>query len=100
MRGDALPEVAPQFDGRDFAPAQPAGEVGDIGKGSYSFGHVVAYIAYTIPRRHYTMFPTSAVIGVLMGLVLGYVIIVALRDQGFDTYTLSLIHISEPTRPY
>ena len=45
-----------------------AAEVGDLGKGNYSFGHAVAYVAYTIPRRAYTMFPTSAVIGALMGL--------------------------------
>ncbi|MEO8364765.1 MAG: LPS export ABC transporter permease LptG [Pseudoxanthomonas sp.] len=45
-----------------------AGQVNDLGKGSYSFGHAVAYVAYTIPRRAYTLFPTSAVIGVLMGL--------------------------------
>lgn len=45
-----------------------ASEVRDIGKGSYSFGHAIAYMAYTVPRRAYTLFPTAAVIGTLMGL--------------------------------
>ncbi|KTF41247.1 LPS export ABC transporter permease LptG [Xanthomonas translucens] len=43
-------------------------EFKDIGKGSYSLGHAVAFVAYTVPRRAYTLFPTGAVIGVLMGL--------------------------------
>ncbi|HBK45355.1 MAG TPA: LPS export ABC transporter permease LptG [Xanthomonadaceae bacterium] len=43
-------------------------EAKDIGQGSYSFGHAVAYVAYTVPRRAYTLFPTAAVIGALMGL--------------------------------
>ncbi|HST45240.1 MAG TPA: LPS export ABC transporter permease LptG [Luteimonas sp.] len=43
-------------------------EIGDIGDGNYGFLNVVTYIAYTLPRRAYTMFPTAAVIGALMGL--------------------------------
>ncbi|PTA85927.1 LPS export ABC transporter permease LptG, partial [Kosakonia sp. H7A] len=43
-------------------------EAKDIGQGSYSFGHAIAYVAYTVPRRAYTLFPTAAVIGALMGL--------------------------------
>ncbi len=35
----------------------------------------------------------GAAVGVLMGLVLGYVIIIALRDQGFDTYTIPVGNI-------
>lgn len=45
-----------------------SGEFKDVGKGSYTFGHAVAWVAYTVPRRAYTMFPTAAVIGALMGL--------------------------------
>lgn len=45
-----------------------SGEIKDVGTGSYSFGHAVAYVAYTVPRRAYTLFPTAAVIGALMGL--------------------------------
>jgi len=43
-------------------------EVSDIGKGSYDFPKAVAYMAYTVPRRAYTLFPTAAVIGALMAL--------------------------------
>ena len=43
-------------------------EISDIGKGDYGFGKAVAHVAYTAPRRAYTLFPTSAVIGALMGL--------------------------------
>jgi len=43
-------------------------EFSDIGKGSYGFSQAVAYMAYTVPRRAYTLFPTSAVIGALMAL--------------------------------
>ncbi|KAB7765513.1 LPS export ABC transporter permease LptG [Xanthomonas maliensis] len=45
-----------------------ASEAKSIGQGNYSFGHAVAYVAYTVPRRAYTLFPTAAVIGALMGL--------------------------------
>ncbi|TZF91254.1 LPS export ABC transporter permease LptG [Cognatilysobacter lacus] len=44
------------------------GEMGDVGKGAYGFGKAVAHVAYTAPRRAYTLFPTAAVIGALMGL--------------------------------
>ena len=43
-------------------------ELSDVGKGSYSFGGALTNVLYTVPRRAYTMFPTAAVIGVLMGL--------------------------------
>jgi hypothetical protein len=69
-----------------------ATEVGDLGKGSYTFGHAVAYVAYTVPRRAYTMFPTSAVIGALMGL--GQLAtsseLIALRAVGLSRRRLSV----------
>ena len=43
-------------------------EMGDMGKGDYGFPQALAYVAYTAPRRAYTLFPTAAVIGALMGL--------------------------------
>jgi lipopolysaccharide export system permease protein len=43
-------------------------EIDDIGKGDYGLLEAVTYIAYTMPRRAYMMFPTAAVIGSLMGL--------------------------------
>ncbi|KRG79466.1 membrane protein [Stenotrophomonas ginsengisoli] len=45
-----------------------SGEFEQIGKGSYTMSHAVAWVAYTIPRRAYTLFPMAAVIGSLMGL--------------------------------
>ena len=44
------------------------GELSDIGTGDYGFVQALTHIAYTVPRRAYTLFPTSAVIGALMGL--------------------------------
>ncbi|GGK13158.1 LPS export ABC transporter permease LptG [Luteimonas terricola] len=43
-------------------------EIDDMGEGEYGFVSVLTYVAYTLPRRAYTMFPTAAVIGTLMGL--------------------------------
>jgi lipopolysaccharide export system permease protein len=45
-----------------------SGEAKNIGVGSYTFGHALAWTAYTVPRRAYTLFPMAAVIGALMGL--------------------------------
>lgn len=43
-------------------------EVGDVGKGHYTFARAVVHVAYSAPRRAYTLFPTAAVIGSLMSL--------------------------------
>ncbi len=43
-------------------------EIDDMGQGNYGFVSVLTYIVYSLPRRAYTMFPTAAVIGSLMGL--------------------------------
>jgi lipopolysaccharide export system permease protein len=45
-----------------------AGELSDLGQGRYGFVEALVYVLYTLPRRAYTMFPTAAVIGSLMGL--------------------------------
>jgi putative ABC transport system permease protein len=37
----------------------------------------------------------GAAVGVVMGLVLGYVVIVSLRDQGFTTYSVPVVNIVE-----
>lgn len=67
-------------------------ELNDLGKGSYSFGHAVAFVAYTIPRRAYTMFPTAAVIGAVMGLgqLAASSELIALRAVGLSRRRLSL----------
>ncbi len=45
-----------------------AGEIGDIGKGGYTLNHAIVATGLTIPWRAYNLFPTSAVIGSLLGL--------------------------------
>ncbi|MEO6365341.1 MAG: LPS export ABC transporter permease LptG [Luteimonas sp.] len=45
-----------------------AGELADLGKGRYHINHALVSVALSVPRRAYTLFPTSAVIGALMGL--------------------------------
>ena len=45
-----------------------SGELKHIGTGSYSVGHAISWVAYTLPRRAYTSFPMAAVIGSLLGL--------------------------------
>lgn len=43
-------------------------ELRSVGQGNYTFFNALTYVAHTLPRRMYTMFPTAAVIGSLMGL--------------------------------
>ena len=45
-----------------------AGQLGDLGKGSFDFPTALVVVAYGAPRRAYTIFPYAAVIGSLMGL--------------------------------
>ena len=45
-----------------------AGELDELGEGSYSAGGALLYVLYTLPRRAYELFPTAAVIGALLGL--------------------------------
>lgn len=69
-------------------------ELGNVGKidKRYSFGHALAFVAYTVPRRAYTMFPTAAVIGALMGLgqLAASSELTALRALGLSRRRLSL----------
>ena len=53
--------------GLDLVQSMLIGELGDIG-GRYDFVHALIYTLYTAPRRAYTLFPTAAVVGALMGL--------------------------------
>jgi len=43
-------------------------ELDEIGEGGYTLSHAVLYTAYTVPRRAYELFPTSALIGCVLGL--------------------------------
>lgn len=54
--------------GMDFVVSGLLGEIGDIGKGDYTFATALVDVIYTVPRRAYQLFPTAAVIGTLMGL--------------------------------
>ncbi|MFA7487605.1 MAG: LPS export ABC transporter permease LptG [Lysobacteraceae bacterium] len=44
------------------------GELTEVGEGDYGFVHTLLYTVYTLPRRAYTLFPTAAVIGALLGM--------------------------------
>lgn len=67
-------------------------EIGDIGKGRYGVFQAITYIAYSVPRRAYTMFPTVAVIGALMGLgqLAASSELTALRAAGLSRRRISL----------
>jgi lipopolysaccharide export system permease protein len=69
-----------------------AGEAKDIGTGEYGFAQAVAHVALTLPRRAYTLFPTAAVIGALMGLgqLAASSELTALRAVGLSRRRLSL----------
>lgn len=54
--------------GLDLVQSLLLSEVKDIGQGQYGFVEALTYVAYTAPRRAYTLFPTAAVVGTLMGL--------------------------------
>lgn len=43
-------------------------ELSDVGTGDYGFLAALTNIAFSVPRRAYVLFPTAAVIGVLIGL--------------------------------
>lgn len=67
-------------------------EIGDIGKGNYSAFNAITYVAYRVPRSVYTLFPTSAVIGALMGLgqLAASSELTALRASGLSRRRLSV----------
>lgn len=43
-------------------------ELGDVGKGRYSAIHALGYVALTLPRRAYDLFPVATVVGALLGI--------------------------------
>jgi lipopolysaccharide export system permease protein len=67
-------------------------EFSDIGKGNYRFTSALANVIYTVPRRAYTLFPTAAVIGALMGLgqLAASSELTALRALGLSRRRLSI----------
>src|SRR5690606_20895476 len=69
-----------------------SGQLGDLGKGSYDFPTALAVVAYSVPRRAYTIFPYAAVIGSLLGLgqLAGTSELTALRALGLSRRRLSI----------
>ena len=67
-------------------------QLDDLGKGSYGFADAFLYSSYTLPRRLYTLFPTAAVIGALLGLgqLAASSELTALRASGLSRRRLSL----------
>ncbi len=43
-------------------------ELDEVGEGGYTLSHAFLYTLYTSPRRLYELFPTSALIGTVLGL--------------------------------
>ena len=43
-------------------------EIDEVGEGDYTIGMALTYVAYTIPRRVYDLFPMAAAIGAAMGM--------------------------------
>lgn len=69
-----------------------AGQLDDLGKGSYSLVHALAYIVCTLPRRAYELFPTAALIGSLLGMggLAASSELTALRAAGLSRWRISL----------
>lgn len=43
-------------------------ELDEVGEGGYTLSHAFLYTLYTLPRRAYELFPTTALIGTVLGL--------------------------------
>ncbi|WP_374604239.1 LPS export ABC transporter permease LptG [Arenimonas sp.] len=43
-------------------------ELDEVGEGGYTLSHALLYTLYTLPRRAYELFPTTALIGTVLGL--------------------------------
>jgi lipopolysaccharide export system permease protein len=68
------------------------GEFGDIGKGNYGTTQAIVYMAFTVPRRAYELFPYAAVVGALMALgqLAASSELTALRAVGLSRRRLSM----------
>ncbi|PBJ84509.1 LPS export ABC transporter permease LptG [Lysobacteraceae bacterium NML93-0399] len=67
-------------------------EIDAVGQGDYRYFDAFLYILQTLPRRAYTMFPTAAVIGSLMGLgqLAATSELIAMRAVGLSRTRLSV----------
>jgi lipopolysaccharide export system permease protein len=68
------------------------GEFGDIGRGNYGTPQAIIYMALTVPRRAYELFPYAAVVGALMALgqLAASSELTALRALGLSRRRLSM----------
>jgi len=78
--------------GLDFIIGGLVPQFSDLGKGDYDFFTALTTVSYTLPRRAYTLFPTAAVIGSLMGLgqLAASSELTALRALGLSRRRLSI----------
>ena len=69
-----------------------AEELDEIGEGDYTALNALLFVLYTLPRRAYELFPTSAVIGCIMGLgtLAASSELTALRAAGLSRMRISL----------
>ena len=69
-----------------------AADMTEIGTGSYSISHALLEETFSIPRRLYTLFPTVAVIGCVLGLggLSSSSELVAMRAVGMSTLRIGL----------
>lgn len=69
-----------------------AEELDEIGEGDYTALNALLFVLYTLPRRAYELFPTSAVIGCIMGLgtLAASSELTALRAAGLSRLRISL----------
>lgn len=44
------------------------GELGDVGKGTYTTSQALWYVLLTVPRRIYELFPVASVVGAMIGV--------------------------------
>ena len=69
-----------------------AEQLDSVGKGGYSLANVVLYVACTIPRQLYDLFPFAALIGSLLGLggMAATSELIALRAAGISRWRICL----------
>ncbi|KAA2285122.1 LPS export ABC transporter permease LptG [Arenimonas fontis] len=67
-------------------------ELDELGQGEYSLGHALAYVAWTVPRRAYELFPIAALIGSVLGLgaLAGRSELTAMRALGLSRLRIGL----------
>ncbi|MFC4726806.1 LPS export ABC transporter permease LptG [Coralloluteibacterium thermophilus] len=68
------------------------GELGDVGDGGYTFGHMLVGVLFSVPRRLYDLYPSAAVLGSILGLgaLAASSELTALRAAGISRLRISL----------